>query len=89
MMIIAAVAGHILFKWLIEKDLNESVSSSTLFDTLLSSPNFTLILTNDSFDILHASSNVIDFLNNGEDIRGEILWKFFPSEEFKKFAKIT
>ena len=87
MMIIAAVAGHILFKWLIEKDLNESVSSSTLFDTLLSSPNFTLILTNDSFDILHASSNVIDFLNNGEDIRGEILWKFFPSEEFKKFAR--
>ena len=87
MMIIAAVAGHLLFKWLIEKDLNESVSSSTLFDTLLATPNFSLILTNDSFDILHASANIIDFLNNGEDIKGEILWKFFPSEEFEKFAR--
>ena len=87
MMIIAAVAGHLLFKWLIEKDLNESVSSSTLFDTLLATPNFSLILTNDSFDILHASSNIVNFLNNGEDIKGEILWKFFPSEDFEKFAR--
>ena len=86
MMIIAAVAGHLLFKWFIEKDLNESVSSSTLFDTLLGTPNFSLILTNDSFDILHASANVVDFLNNGEDIKGEILWKYFPSEAFNKFA---
>ena len=75
-----------MFKYFIEKDLNESVSSSTLFDTLLMSPNFSLILTNDTFDILHASANVIDFLNNGEDIKGEILWKFIPSEQFKKFA---
>lgn len=87
MMIVAAVAGHLLYKWFIEKDLNESVSSSTLFDTLLSSPNFTLILTNDSYDILHASANVVEFLNNGEDIKGEILWKFFKSEEFEKFTR--
>ena len=85
-MLIAAVGAHLLFKYFIERDLNESVSSSSMFDTLLSSPNFTLILTNDSFDILHASANVIDFLNDGEDIKGEILWKFFPSEQFKKFA---
>ena len=86
MMIIAAVAGHLLFKWLIEKDLNESVSSSTLFDTLLATPNFSLILTNDTFDILHASANIVDFLNNGEDIKGEILWDFFP-DDFEKFAR--
>lgn len=86
LMVIAGVVGHLLFKWFIEKDLNESVSSSTLFDTLLGSPNFTLILTSDEFDILHASANVIDILNDGEDIKGEILWKYFPSDQFKKFA---
>ena len=86
LMLLAGIMAHFLFKYFIEKDLNESVSSSTLFDTLLMSPNFSLILTNDTFDILHASANVIDFLNNGEDIKGEILWKFIPSEQFKKFA---
>ena len=86
LMLLAGILAHFLFKYFIEKDLNESVSSSTLFDTLLMSPNFSLILTNDTFDILHASANVIDFLNNGEDIKGEILWKFIPSEQFKKFA---
>lgn len=86
LMLAAGIIAHFLFKWFIEKDLNESVSSSTLFDTLLGSPNFSLILTNDTFDILHASANVIEFLNSGEDIKGEILWKFIPSEQFKKFA---
>ena len=86
LMLVAGLIARILFKRFIEKDLNDSVSSSSLFDTLLSSPNFTLILTNESFDILQASSNVIDFLNDGEDIKGETLWKYIPSEHFKKFA---
>lgn len=86
LMLIAGFITRFLFKHFIEKDLEDSVSSSTLFDTLLTSSNFTLILTNDTFDILQASSSVIDFFNNGEDIRGEVLWKYFPSEQFKKFA---
>lgn len=86
LMILAGLLAHLLFKKFIEKDLNDSVSSSTLFDTLLESPNFTLILTDDTFDILHASANVVDVLNDGEDIKGNVLWKFFPSESFKKFA---
>lgn len=75
-----------LFKFFIQKDLNESVSSSTMFETLLGSDNFRLILTNDTFDILHASAYIAEFFNNGNDIRGEILWKFFHSEQFKKFV---
>ena len=75
-----------LFKFFIQKDLNESVSSSTMFETLLGSDNFRLILTNDTFDILHASAYIAEFFNNGNDIRGEILWKFFHSEPFKKFV---
>ena len=77
---------HFLFKFFIQKDLNDSVSSSTMFETLLGSDNFRIILTNDTFDILHASAYLTDFLNNGEDIRGEILWRFFFSEQFKKFV---
>ncbi|SIO04929.1 response regulator [Fibrobacter sp. UWB11] len=75
-----------LFKLFIQKDLNESVSSSTMFETLLGSDNFRIILTNDTFDILHASAYFSDFFNNGNDIRGEILWKFFRSDQFKKFV---
>lgn len=83
---LAALIAHILFKKFIEKDLDDSVKSSTMFDTLLGSDNFRLILTNDSFDILHASAYIVDFLNEGEDIKGEILFKYFPSDHFKKFA---
>ncbi|MCQ2124143.1 MAG: response regulator [Fibrobacter sp.] len=86
MMGLAALIAHILFIKFIQKDLNESVSSSTMFDTLLGSDNFRLILTNDSFDILHASAYIVDFLNDGEDIKGDILFKYFPSDHFKKFA---
>lgn len=86
LLVLAGIMAHFLFKIYIDKDLRESVSSSTLFDTLLSSPNFNLILTNDTFDILHASANIVEFFNNGEDIKGEILWKYIPSDLFKKFA---
>ena len=86
LMLLAGLIARVLFKHFIEKDLNDSVSSSSLFDTLLSSPNLRLILTNESFDILQASSTIIDFLNDGEDIKGETLWKYIPSEQFKKFA---
>ena len=41
LMSFAGLVARILFKRYIEKDLKDSVSSSTLFDTLLSSPNFT------------------------------------------------
>ncbi len=75
-----------LFKFFIQKDLNESVSSSTMFETLLGSDNFRIVLTNDTFDILHASAYIAEFFNNGNDVRGEILWKFFRSEQFKKFV---
>lgn len=86
LMLVATIIGHLLFKFFIQKDLNESVSSSTLFETLLGSDNFRIILTNDTFDILHASAFIAEFLNGGEDIRGQILWKYFTSDQFKKFA---
>lgn len=87
LMSIAGLAARILFKRFIEKDLKDSVSSSSLFDTLLSSPNMTLILTNETFDILQASSNVVEFFTGGgEDIKGDALWKYIPSDQFKKFA---
>ena len=86
LLILASLIVHFLFKFFIEKDLNESVSSSTMFETLLGSDNFRIILTNDTFDILHASAYIAEFFNNGDDIRGEILWKFFHSEQFKKFV---
>ena len=75
-----------LFRLFIQKDLNDSVSSSTIFETLLNSDNFRIILTNDTFDILHASAYFSDFFNHGNDIRGEILWTFFRSDSFKKFV---
>ena len=75
-----------LFKLFIQKDLNDSVSSSTMFETLLNSDNFRIILTNDTFDILHASAYFSEFFNHGNDIRGEILWTFIHSDPFKKFV---
>ena len=87
LMSLAGLLARILFKRFIEKDLKDSVSSSSLFDTLLSSPNMTLILTNETFDILQASSNVVEFFTGGGvDIKGDVLWKYIPSDQFKKFA---
>ena len=86
LMFLTSLIVHFLFRFFIQKDLNDSVSSSTMFETLLGSDNFRIILTNDTFDILHASAYITDFLNNGVDIRGEILWRFFHSEPFKKFV---
>ena len=84
---LAAITSHLLFRRYIQRDLNDSVNSSTLFDTLLwKGDNFTIILTNENFDILHASAYVVDSLNNGEDMKEESLFKFFPSDAFKKFA---
>ena len=84
---LAAIASHLLFRRYVQRDLNDSVNSSTLFDTLLwKGDNFTIILTNENFDILHASAYVVDSLNNGEDMKEESLFKFFPSDAFKKFA---
>ncbi|MCF0224855.1 MAG: hybrid sensor histidine kinase/response regulator, partial [Fibrobacter sp.] len=85
-MVLAALLAHFLFKKFVLKDLKDSISSSTLFDTLLGSDNFRLILTNDTFDILHASAYVNDFFNDGDDIKGDILFKYLPSSQFKKFA---
>ncbi len=86
LMVLTTLIFHFLFKFFIQKDLNESVSSSTMFETLLGSDNFRIILTNDTFDILHASAYFSEFFNNGNEIRGEILWRFFHSEQFKKFV---
>lgn len=84
---LAALFSHILFRRYIQRDLNDSVNSSTLFDTLLwKGNNFTIILTNENFDILHASAHVMDFLNGGEDMKEESLFKFFTSDAFNKFA---
>ena len=84
---LAAIVSHLLFRRYIQRDLNDSVNSSTLFDTLLwKGDNFTIILTNENFDILHASAHVVDFLNGGENMKDESLFKFFPSDAFNKFA---
>ena len=85
---LASLVSHILFRRYIQRDLNDSVNSSTLFDTLLwKGDNFTIILTNENFDILHASAYVVDFLNGGEDMKDESLFKYFKSETFEKFAR--
>lgn len=82
----AAFVSHMLFSRYIQGDLSDSVSSSNMFDTLLGSDNFRIILTNDTFDILHASAYIVDFLNDGDDIKGQILFKYIDSDQFKKFA---
>ena len=77
----------VLFRLFIKKDLRESVHSSTLFDTLLGSPHLSLILTNDTYDILHASANIETFFKeDGKEMKGQILFDYIPSDQFKHFA---
>lgn len=84
---LASIISRILFQKFVKRDLNDSVNSSTLFDTLLwKGDNFRIILTNENFEILHASAYVVDFLNKGEDMRDESLFRYFPSSQFNKFA---
>lgn len=81
---LAIFVSNMLFRIFIKKDLRESVRSSTLFDTLLGSPHLSLILTNDTYDILHASANIETFYN--EDLKGQILFNYISSDQFKHFA---
>ena len=77
----------VLFRLFIKKDLRESVHSSTLFDTLLGSPHLSLILTNDTYDILHASANIETFFHeDGKEMKGQILFDYISSDPFKHFA---
>ena len=77
----------VLFRLFIKKDLRESVHSSTLFDTLLGSPHLSLILTNDTYDILHASANIETFFKeDGKEMKGQILFDYISSDQFKHFA---
>ena len=77
----------VLFRLFIKKDLRESVHSSTLFDTLLGSPHLSLILTSDTYDILHASANIETFFKeDGKEMKGQILFDYIPSDQFKHFA---
>ena len=83
----SAFVSGILFRIFIKKDLRESVHSSTLFDTLLGSPHLSLILTNDTYDILHASANIETFFKeDGKEMKGQILFDYIPSDQFKHFA---
>lgn len=83
----SVILSHLLFRKYIQVDLDDSVNSSTLFDTLLlKGDNFRIVLTDENFSILHASAFIADFLNNGQDMKDENIFKFLTSTQFSKFA---
>lgn len=87
--LISFLLSQIIFRLKISKDLNDTITTSILFDTLLGSKFFSLILTDFDYQILLASANIADFSGSQNlfSIRSKKIWEVIPNEEFKKFVQ--
>lgn len=86
---LALMVSQLLFRFKIAKDLDDSVTSSVLFDTLLGTRFFSLLLTDSDYSILNASANIAEFAG-GKDlfsVRGKTLWDVIGNDEFKDFVQ--
>jgi hypothetical protein len=79
--LVTFVMSKLLFRYTISDDLSESVDSSALFDTMLGSRFFSLILTDFDYHILHASANIASLLgeNDRHNLKGKNLWEIIPN----------
>lgn len=86
--VIMIVCSRLLFRKMIAKDLTESVNSSTLFDAILESRYFSLILTDSHFRVLRVSSNIAHMTGeeSREMLEEKLLWDIIPNPEFKDFV---
>ena len=87
--LVTFLLNKILFRFTVSADLSESVNSSTIFDTMLSSRFFSLILTDFDNRVLHASANIAEFLGETDrlNLRGRMLWDIIPNPEYKEFVQ--
>lgn len=86
---LALTISQLLFRFKIAKDLDESVTSSVLFDTLLGTRFFSLLLTDADYQILNASANIAEFAGDQDlfSLRGKSLWDVISNDEFKGFVQ--
>gem|GEM_PF-929135 len=87
--LVTLILNKLLFRFTVSADLSESVNSSTLFDTMLGSRFFSLILTDFDYHVLHASANIAEFLGETDrlNLRGKMLWDIIPNPEYKEFVQ--
>ena len=81
--------GRSLFRRTIGKELEDSVRSSTLFETMLASRYVSLILTDSDFFILHASASVARLQHEFDihSLKGAPLWSVIAEHEFQAFVE--
>jgi len=83
------LVGRFLFRRTIGKDLEDSVRSSTLFETMLASRYVSLILTDSDFSVLHASASIARLRGESEwqALKGRLLWSVITGPEFQHFVE--
>ncbi|MCK9182589.1 MAG: response regulator [Fibrobacteraceae bacterium] len=88
LILITFISTKLLFRYMVFEDLAESVSSSTLFDTMLGSRFFSLILTDTNYNVLHASANIAGAIGESDwhNMQGKSLWSIIPNPEYKDFV---
>ncbi len=88
LIVVSIVGSRVLFRRIVSKDLDDSVSSSTIFDAILESDYFSLILTDNQFNVLRTSASIARVTGNSEwrDMQGKNLWEIIPNPEFKSFV---
>lgn len=86
---LALLISQFLFRIKISKDLNDTVTTSVLFDTLLGTRFFSLILTDSDYNILNASANIAEFSGDTDlfSMRNKSLWDVIKNDEFKEFVQ--
>ena len=88
LIIVSLFGSRLLFRKLVFKDLTDSLSSSTIFDAMLGSKYFSLILTDNQFNVLRTSTSIAKVTGNSDwrGLLGTSLWEIIPNPEFKSFV---
>lgn len=83
------LVGRFLFRCTIGKDLEDSVRSSTLFETMLASRYVSLLLTDSDFSVLHASASIARLRGESDwrSLKGRLLWSVITGPEFQHFVE--
>ena len=84
--ILVSFFSRILFKKILKNDVDDFVQTNSIFDAILKSSHFPLILTDYEFNILYASEKLLDFFGIHETYKTSKIWDIISTPELRQFV---
>ncbi len=85
LLILLFVLSRLLYNLVVYKDLNDSIQTNFIFDTILDSSEFLFIFTDLNFNLLHLSKSIISFFNVDFSYKEKKIWELIPNPELRQF----